>query len=357
MIFPRITIPAQVPADLAETNPGAVDFVRNQNFGSAAFLDAGTGTGKVPIIPVPMSQLSDGVKGTMDQIRAHTDSAAYHAASDFATPDSVASAISVLTNGTPEQLNTFLEIYNRFLSDESAAASINSALSSEAATRATSDTTLSAAISGETTARTAADATLSTNLSSETINRTNADSINSTAITTEATARASAISAEAATRAAADTVNANAIIAEASARTAAITTAINNLVNGAGPTMDTLGELATALANDESAASALSAMVAAITPHKETAILDFGFPDGNEGDLATTTVSASWVTATSRITCLSSPSASADHSTDETVAEDIRFSAVNIIAGVSFDVQGYAPQGTWGRHNCSVISN
>lgn len=411
----RFIIPPQVQSDISESDPSQPDYIKHkQVFGSAAFASLGTGTGAVPLIPIPMSQLSDGVKGTMDTIRAHAASAAYrdesyfataeqgalaltalqsftesdpvamealtahavltttahggivassddrlintriptdgsvtnakvasgaaialsklavdplaranhtgtqtlstisdagsiasHAASDFSTPAQVDARIALVVGAAPAALDTLQEIATQLQADESAAASLTSALAAETTNR-------TSAVSAEATARTAGDATNATAISTETAARIAADSVVATSVTTEATARGSAVT----------TLTAN-LASEASTRTTADT--------------------------------ALSASITAITPHKTTATLDFGFASANEGDVATTTIAASWASSASRIVCLPSPSASADHSTDETVAEDIRFSAVNIINGVSFDVMAYAPQGTWGRHDCIAV--
>lgn len=415
---PRITFPAPIPqvqSDTTETNPAAADYIKHkQVFGTAAFASLGTGTGAVPLIPIPMSQLSDGVKGTMDTIRSHADSAAYrsetffataeqgalassalqsftetdpvasaaltthaalsttahrgivassdsrltdqrtpsdasvtdakvasgaaialsklavnplaranhtgtqtlstisdagtiasHAVADFTTPAQVDARIASLINAAPSALDTLGEIATQLAADETAAASLTTALSTEVTNR-------TAAVTAEAASRVAGDATNATAVTTETSARIAADAVLATSVTTEATARGSG-----------DSTNATAIASEASARASADTT--------------------------------LASSITAITPHKTTATLDFGFASANEGDLATTTVMAAWVSSTSRIVCVPSPSASADHSTDETIAEDIHFSAVNIVNGTSFDVQAYAPQGTWGRHNCAII--
>lgn len=80
------------------------------------------------------------------------------------------------------------------------------------------------------------------------------------------------------------------------------------------------------------------------------AILDFGFADGGEGDTATVTVSAPWVDTTSVIVCEAACLVSVDHEVKDAVVEDIRARATNVVPGVSFDIVGYAPNGTWGRH-------
>lgn len=182
-------------------------------------------------------------------------------ATAFDPAGTAATLVATLTAGSPDELNTFLEAYNRFLSDESAASALNAALSAETSARTTADST-------------------------------------------EATARAAAVT------------------AEASARNTAIASAVE-----------------------------------AVTPHKTTATVDFGYANGNgEGDYATTTVSAPWVSSTSWIICRCSPSGSADHTTDETIAEGITFDVVNIVPATSFDVKAFAPAGTWGRHDCTILA-
>lgn len=219
--------------------PGSLSTFTFQS-GSAPTLTAiGGAIGNVPQVPVPMSAMSNPVKATIDAITAQGGPTWIAA---LATQDYVASQVAVLTSGSPSQLNTFLEAYNRFLSDESAASALNTALATESSARASADTALTATV---------------------------------------ATKQASA--------------------------------------------------------------------------NKMTSTLDFGHPLG-EGDTASLTVSAPWVASESRIICLPSPAASADHSTDESLVEDIHFSAVNLVPGVSFDVVAHAPNGTWGRHDCTILS-
>lgn len=45
----------------------------------------GPAAGQIPVIPVPMLQMSPGVKTTLDAVNANADSAAFHPASAFAT--------------------------------------------------------------------------------------------------------------------------------------------------------------------------------------------------------------------------------------------------------------------------------
>lgn len=234
------------------------------------------GTGNLQSIALPAVALSGSYNDLSDQPTIPDDAAAR-----IAGDNALAAQIATLTAGSPAELNTFLEAYNRFLSGESAASTNVAAIAAEATARAS-------AVTSEANARTSGDAT------------------NAAAITAEASARAAAVTNEAAARSAADTTNANAITA--------------------------------------------------LAPHRETVTLDFGYAGGNgEGDIVRATMSAPYVSATSRIVCLPSPADSADHSTDETLLEDIRFSAVNIVPSTSFDIVAVAPSGTWGRHDCVAI--
>jgi hypothetical protein len=80
-------------------------------------------------------------------------------------------------------------------------------------------------------------------------------------------------------------------------------------------------------------------------------LIDFGHEvGGGEGDTATVTVAAAWVTATSIILCNFPAIASPDHDPEDAVIEDLTASAGNIVPGVSFDITAYAPNGTWGRY-------
>lgn len=83
--------------------------------------------------------------------------------------------------------------------------------------------------------------------------------------------------------------------------------------------------------------------------------VDFGFPSGNEGDVAVATVLASWVTSTMLLICCPAAAATADHGLEDAVAEGITAYAGNIVNGVSFDVYARAPAGSWGRYliNCT----
>lgn len=88
-----------------------------------------------------------------------------------------------------------------------------------------------------------------------------------------------------------------------------------------------------------------------------TAEVDFGFEaGGGEGDTATVTVAANWVSTNSIIQVQPSGIASADHDPEDGLYEEVSAIPVNIVPGVSFDILAYAPNGTWGRYEMSYIA-
>lgn len=78
--------------------------------------------------------------------------------------------------------------------------------------------------------------------------------------------------------------------------------------------------------------------------------VDFGFASAGEGDIARTTVAATWVTAASKIICGAFAAATPEHDPDDVVIEGIIAYASNLVPGVGFDVIAYAPQGAFGRY-------
>ena len=94
-----------------------------------------------------------------------------------------------------------------------------------------------------------------------------------------------------------------------------------------------------------------------------TCTIDFGHPDGGEqADSDVVYVVAPWVTEDTILSCfflsVSSGSligSSLDHNAEDILVEGIKAYATNIVPGVGFDVQGYAPNNTWGRYTVHVI--
>lgn len=84
------------------------------------------------------------------------------------------------------------------------------------------------------------------------------------------------------------------------------------------------------------------------------ALVDFGFENGNEGDVARITVEAPWVTPTSTIFCQSMAADTDDHDADDVVVENIQAWAENISTG-RFDIVALAPQNSWGRYIIKAI--
>lgn len=79
-------------------------------------------------------------------------------------------------------------------------------------------------------------------------------------------------------------------------------------------------------------------------------LLSFGAFTGSQHNLAHMTVSAPWVEADSIILCQSGAITTADHDAEDAVIESIQARAINIIPGVSFDIEAYAPGGTNGSY-------
>jgi len=103
----------------------------------------------------------------------------------------------------------------------SADTTLQSNITSEASSRASADSTLQSNIDSEETARQAADSTLQTNIDDEETARTSADTTLQSNIDSEETARIAAVSGEATARASADTTLQSNITSEASTARAA----------------------------------------------------------------------------------------------------------------------------------------
>lgn len=86
------------------------------------------------------------------------------------------------------------------------------------------------------------------------------------------------------------------------------------------------------------------------TVYNAQATVDFGFATGLEGDIATVTVSATWVVASSIITVSPYAVANADHDPEDYAVENITAYAANLASGVGFDIIAAAPRGSWGRY-------
>ena len=83
--------------------------------------------------------------------------------------------------------------------------------------------------------------------------------------------------------------------------------------------------------------------------------LDFGFPNGQEGDIARFTVSAPSVQSGSIIFCETLAQDTLDHTADEAIVEGIRAYAENIIPDVGFDIVAVAPNNSWGRYLVAAV--
>ena len=116
----------------------------------------------------------------------------------------------------------------------SADTTLQSNIDSEASSRASADTTLQSNIDAEETARQAADSTLQTNINDEASSRASADTTLQSNIDAEETARIAAVSGEATARSSADTTLQANIDAEASTRAAAVSNLDSTKANLSG---------------------------------------------------------------------------------------------------------------------------
>jgi len=116
----------------------------------------------------------------------------------------------------------------------SADTTLQSNIDSEASTRASADTTLQSNIDAEETARQSADSTLQTNINDEASARSSADTTLQSNIDAEETARIAAVSGEATARSSADTTLQANIDAEASTRASAVSNLDSTKANLSG---------------------------------------------------------------------------------------------------------------------------
>ena len=89
--------------------------------------------------------------------------------------------------------------------------------------------------------------------------------------------------------------------------------------------------------------------------YKLQTTVDFGFATGLEGDTASVTVPATWVTASSIIVCSPASISTSDHDPDDVVVEGIVAYSASLVPGSSFDIVAYAPNGTWGQYYINCI--
>lgn len=84
--------------------------------------------------------------------------------------------------------------------------------------------------------------------------------------------------------------------------------------------------------------------------------MTFAYQTGAEGDTARVTVPAAWVAADSVIISEISGLATADHDPEDAVIEGLQVRVVNLVNGVSFDLEAYAPNGAWGDYKASWLA-
>lgn len=75
-----------------------------------------------------------------------------------------------------------------------------------------------------------------------------------------------------------------------------------------------------------------------------------------ESQLTSTTVSATWVTANSRISATIVYAGTSDHDGDDSLVEEIQVHAGNVVPGVSFDLVFFAPLGAFGDYRAHYLA-
>jgi len=80
-----------------------------------------------------------------------------------------------------------------------------------------------------------------------------------------------------------------------------------------------------------------------------TASLNFGFDFALEGDIATASISSTFVKSNSLI-LLNFATSSSHESVEDSLIEDIKYEIGDKIEGSGFTIYAYAPQGTWGEY-------
>jgi len=82
---------------------------------------------------------------------------------------------------------------------------------------------------------------------------------------------------------------------------------------------------------------------------------NFG-PSNQESQLTSTTVTAAWVTANSRISASIVYAGTSDHDGDDSLVEGIQVHVGNVVPGVSFDLVFFAPLGAFGDYRAHYLA-
>jgi len=101
--------------------------------------------------------------------------------------------------------------------------------------------------------------------------------------------------------------------------------------------------------------AALSNQMSAPSGNTASCTVDFGFNNGLEGDTAIVTVPATWVTISTILVCSVAAVFTANHDPEDAVIEGIQAYPINVIPGVSFDIECRAPNNSWGQYYINVI--
>lgn len=93
-----------------------------------------------------------------------------------------------------------------------------------------------------------------------------------------------------------------------------------------------------------------------------TCIVDFAHAiSGEQDESDIVTVAASWVTSSTLLRCsgfdtdtTGTSGFGPDHDANDVIVEGVVATVSNIVPGVGFDVQAFAPNQTWGRYQITI---
>lgn len=94
--------------------------------------------------------------------------------------------------------------------------------------------------------------------------------------------------------------------------------------------------------------------ISAFNAYSTSATADFGSVSSKQ-DIATSSVSATWVTGTTKLLCFPAAISTSDHDPEDYAVEAITAYPTNIQVGVGFDVIARAPNTTWGKYIIHII--
>lgn len=129
-------------------------------------------------------------------------------------------------------------------------------------------------------------------------------------------------------------------------------TAVEFGTGGGGGGSAIWGDITGTLSNQADLQAALDAKQSALVTGQVT--IDFG-SISSEQSITSTTVSSASISSTSIVMVSSAGVSTTDHDPDDYQWDNISGYVSNIINGVSFDIIGVAPNGSWGTYKLNYV--